>query len=221
MKRSKIATLKPPTTTTRKYIVDIYGRLPTILCEINGSSLTKSYIYSNTVQILCQRNGGQAAAEYFYVTDRLGSVRQVIDHDGNIKNHYTYSPFGQLFATETAETITNPFKFTGQWFDSEFGQYYLRARMYDPVLMRFGARDPVFGKFHKPLTLHRYLYCANGPINRTDPDGRFFGLASLLVSSAIQSQLREIDLEFHMALYDKCKGKLDAFSIMNMQRGMM
>jgi len=34
-----------------------------------GSSLTKSYIYTDTGQILCQRNGSQAAAEYFYVTD--------------------------------------------------------------------------------------------------------------------------------------------------------
>ena len=93
--------------------------------------------------------------------------------------------------------------------------------MYDPNLGRFTARDPVFGKARVPMTLHPYLYCLNGPINRIDPDGRFFGLASLLVSSTIQSQLREIDLEFHMALYDKCKGQLDAFSIMNIQRGMM
>lgn len=50
-----------PTTTTRKYIVDISGQLPTILCEINPatSSLTKSYIYTDTGQIICQRNGSQ------------------------------------------------------------------------------------------------------------------------------------------------------------------
>jgi len=62
--------------------------------------------------------------------------------------------------------------FTGQWFDDEISQYYLRARMYDPALMRFTSRDPVRGKFKNPLTLHVYLYCLNDPINRTDPEGK-------------------------------------------------
>jgi len=76
------------TTTTRKYIVDIIGRLPVILCEIeldpNGdpSSLEKSYIYSPAGQILCQKDPNDdpnaadgAMDKYFYVHDRLGSVR--------------------------------------------------------------------------------------------------------------------------------------------------
>ena len=113
-------------TTTRKYIVDISGGLPTILCEINttNGSLTKSYIYSDTGQILCQRDGGQSANEYFYVTDRLGSVRQIIDSSGNVVRNYTYDPFGQ--SLEESGSFGNPFMFTGQWFDSEFSQYYLR-----------------------------------------------------------------------------------------------
>ncbi len=61
--------------------------------------------------------------------------------------------------------------FTGQWFDSQFCQYYLRARMYDPNLGRFTSRDPIFGKFKNPLTLHSYLYCLNDPVNRTDSSG--------------------------------------------------
>jgi hypothetical protein len=43
--------------------------------------------------------------------------------------------------------------------------------MYDPPLMRFIYRDPVFGKFEEPLTLHKYLYCGNDPINGVDPEG--------------------------------------------------
>ena len=145
--------------------------MPTILCEINPatSSLTKSYIYTDTGQIICQRNGGQSAVEYFYVTDRLGSVRQVIDNTGAVVANYTYTPFGQML--EESGSFDNSFLFTGQWFDSEFGQYYLRARMYDPVLMRFPARDPVKGKPEQPLTWHMYLYCLNNPTNLMDPSG--------------------------------------------------
>jgi RHS repeat-associated protein len=76
-----------------------------------------------------------------------------------------------MFPTECAENIGNPFKFSGQFFDDEIGQYYLRARQYDPNIGRFTSRDPVDGKFEEPLTLHKYLYCTNNPINKIDPTG--------------------------------------------------
>ncbi|MBW1933765.1 MAG: RHS repeat-associated core domain-containing protein, partial [Deltaproteobacteria bacterium] len=71
------------------------------------------------------------------------------------------------------------FRFTGQQYDSEIGQYYLRARMYHPDLTRFTARDPVFGTFKQPLTLHRYLYCRNTPTNMVDPSGLYAAYVTL------------------------------------------
>ena len=47
--------------------------------------------------------------------------------------------------------------------------------MYDPVLGRFTARDPITGTFKNPMTLHAYLYCINDPINYVDPSGEFLG----------------------------------------------
>jgi len=184
-----------------------------------SESIVKSYIYENS-RIIAQRTGGQSASKYFYVNDRLGSVRQVIDMSGSVKRNYTYSPFGQLLESGTAQGApNNPFMFTGQWFDDEISQYSLRARMYDPVLMRFTARDRVFGIFEEPITLHKYLYCGNDPINRIDPDGRFFGLANLLFSRAVESQLRKMHYKFHIDILRKTAGKLDIFSIINLQRG--
>jgi RHS repeat-associated protein len=78
----------------------------------------------------------------------LGSVRLVIDSSGHVKNRYTYNPFGELHATETEENILNPFKYTGQYFDSETGLYYFINRIYDPYLSRFTAYDP-FGLVSK------------------------------------------------------------------------
>lgn len=197
------------------------GALPVILMELDDGdeSIVKSYIYENS-RIIAQWDEGQSANEYFYVKDRLGSVRQLINGSGSVVRNYTYSPFGQLLESGAAGGApSNPFMFTGQWFDDEITQYYLRARMYDPVLMRFTARDPVRGKFKDPITLHKYLYCGNDPINRTDPDGRFFGLADLLVANTMGSQLRKMDVKFNMDILYKVAGKIDAFSIMNLQRG--
>ncbi|GAH45372.1 unnamed protein product, partial [marine sediment metagenome] len=84
-------------------------------------------------------------------------------------------------------TFDNSFMFTGQYYDDEVDEYFLRARQYDPHIARFTARDPVCGKFHKPLTLHRYLYCLNDPVNMVDPEGRFaYNLVSpILTGSAL------------------------------------
>ena len=101
----------------------------------------------------------------------MGSVRLLIDDTAEVVNHYTYNPFGALFDTENTETVENPFRFAGYWWDEQFGQYYCIARYYDPALQRFTGRDPVLGKFSEPATLHAYLYCLNDPVNNWDPTG--------------------------------------------------
>jgi len=144
-----------------------------ILLELDpddNMSIKKTYIYANS-QIIAQRDVTDNNKIYFYLHDRLGSIRQIIDTNANVKKLYTYNPFGEVL--ETDGTLSNPFMFTGQWFDSETGDYWLRARQYSPYLYRFTARDPVFGKFQEPLSLHKYLYCQNDPVNKVDPTGEW------------------------------------------------
>ncbi len=132
--------------------------------------------------------------EQFYVHDRLGSVRLVVDYNDIdeyicVANSYTYTPFGQFYGTPD-ETVDNPFKFTGQWHDAEINQYYLRTRMYDPTMMRFTSRDPVIGKYQEPLSLHKYLYCANEPVNRFDLNGAYWeGIAEYEFWSEIGNEI--------------------------------
>jgi RHS repeat-associated protein len=128
--------------------------------------IKKAYIYANS-QILAENDG---ANKYFYMHDRLGSVRQVINSNGAVVKMFTFNPFGEKLEEEGS--FYTPWQFTGQYLDSETGQYYLRARMYNPYLSRFTTYDSVAGKFENPLTWHRYLYCQNDPINKIDPDGR-------------------------------------------------
>jgi RHS repeat-associated protein len=164
------------TMTKSKYIVDPTGDMSLILLEVDpddndpNTSIRKTYLYANS-QVIAQHDGHYGDDIYFYLHDRLGSVRQVIDTDANVENKYVYQPFGESFASEVAETITNDFKFTGQFYDSEIEQYYLRARMYDPAAYRFASRDPYEGSFENPLELHRYLYCLNEPVDYCDPTG--------------------------------------------------
>ncbi len=134
--------------------------------------MKKKYYYAKS-QILAQDidDGASGFDKYFYLHDRLGSVRQVLNESGAVVNTYTYNPFGEDIASECSETVNNPWKYTGQWYDPETGQYYLRARQYDPHIARFTTRDPIEGDFKEPMTLHPYLYCLNDPINYVDLAG--------------------------------------------------
>jgi len=165
--------------TIRKYIVDIVGELPVILVVLdNSQNVLNRYLYANS-QIVAQHDVTDNNKLYFYLNDRLGSVRMLMDTDCAVQHSYTYNPFGEVLESGHGSPATsNCFMFTGQFFDSEIDEYYLRARQYDPYLYRFTSRDLVVRDFNEPLALHRYLYCTNDPINWTDPVGldKYFGV---------------------------------------------
>ena len=66
----------------KKYIVDISGRLPTILCEIvidDPCSLENSYVYADGRILKQYQHTETADLPFYYINDRLGSVRLVVD----------------------------------------------------------------------------------------------------------------------------------------------
>jgi len=129
-------------------------------------------------------------------------------------NSYTYDPFGEALVDQG--TFGNPFMFTGQWYDDEIEQYYLRARMYDPALMRFTGRDPVKGKFKNPMTLNVYLYCLNDPINRVDPRGEEGTLAEQLGVSGARAAAAGIDAGVAWLIYGRAQSLMRAIAARNM-----
>ena len=50
--------------------------------------------------------------------------------------------------------------------DAVTGQYYLRARFYNPVIARFPSEDTYYGD-----GLNLYAYCHNNPVGYVDPSG--------------------------------------------------
>lgn len=176
----------------RKIIMDPVGDLAVILLEIdpNDDSVVKTYVHANN-QIIMQTDGNRAAERYFYLFDRLGTVREIIDVNSDVVNTYLYDPYG--WALDSDETVTNRFCFNGQWYDREVNQYYLRARQLTAVECRFTSRDPVAGSFDNPLSLHPYLYCQNDPINAIDPSGEFL---DLLFGQGIGAKMRTASASF-------------------------
>lgn len=78
--------------------MDIAGHLPVILFELDAddnNAILKTFIHANG-EVLMQHDGDYTASRYFYLHDRLGSVRQVIDSSASVVNCYTYDPCGLL-----------------------------------------------------------------------------------------------------------------------------
>lgn len=93
-------------------------------------------------------------------------------------------------------TITNinlsytTFRFAGEQFDEALGDYYLRSRYYDADTGRFTTRDTYEGRLAEPLTLHKYIYAHDNPVNFTDPTGLYgTSLVEFNVGQAIADAL--------------------------------
>ena len=133
-----------------------------ILAECNGDSMPirrhLSGVGLSHVQNL-ENNTFHA-----YHQDEQGSTAYVTGTTGETENLYSYDGFGNLL--ESREDIANRILYTGQQYDQETGQYYLRARYYNPVIGRFTQEDTYRGD-----GLNLYAYCDNNPVMYYDPSG--------------------------------------------------
>ena len=99
-----------------------------------------------------------------YHQDEQLSTAFITNEKREIQNHYQYDAFGNGICQE--EGISNRIRYTGQQYDGVTGQYYLRARYYNPILGRFLQEDVYQGD-----GLNLYAYCGNNPVRYYDPSG--------------------------------------------------
>lgn len=152
----------------------------------NGVSavlLNRSYNYGLSLisQQQYDTNTLLPSALSYYGFDGHGSVRFLTDSNGNITDNYTYDAYGTVITS--GGNIPNNYLYTGQQFDPDIGLYYLRARYYKPDTGRFWTKDgEAFGKKNDPLSLHRYLYCADDPSDKDDLSGNDAGSVASVIS---------------------------------------
>ncbi len=120
---------------------------------------------------------------YYYIYNAHGDVVGMTDENGNVVNEYTYDPWGNILS-ET-ETVENPIKYAGEYYDEELDMYYLRARYYDPNVGRFTSLDIKEGEISSPLDMNRYVYCRNNPIKYVDPSGESVTLTCIILGAVI------------------------------------
>jgi RHS repeat-associated protein len=134
--------------------------------------------------------------------DGHGSVRYLSGLAGVINQVATYAAYGAVIAVHNAiaqlvGTSESSFKstlgYSGEAWDTNVQQQYLRARFYNPDTGRFDRSDDFSGNKQDPQSLHKYAYVHGDPIGMTDPTG-LFGLAGLSISMEISSTLQNMNI---------------------------
>ncbi|MCL2281580.1 MAG: hypothetical protein FWC25_02845 [Dehalococcoidia bacterium] len=186
-----------------------------VSAELNSSNVVTAK-YLRGVSLLAFDT---SSARTYYLFDAHGDVVQLTNSSGVITKIYSYDTFGNETGTTQnggmGSTDTNPFRYCGEYFDVETGNYYLRARFYSPLVGRFLSEDthwnpsnmiygdnPVKNAYYKDaLGLSSYVpniaaimqsgnlyaYCGNNPVMYVDPSGNAiqFAIFGVVITGAM------------------------------------
>lgn len=93
----------------------------------------------------------------WFITDQIGSVRDLVSDSAVVINHYRYDSFGTVLS-QTNPSADNDILYSGREYQSGIG--YFRARYYSPNIGRFQQEDL--------LSPYGYDYTGNNPVTLTD-----------------------------------------------------
>jgi RHS repeat-associated protein len=145
-----------------------------------GSGVIARYMHGARIDELLARQRASDGRGW-YLTDHLGTVRDLVNASGAVLVHVDYSSFGQVLTTSNPAAVDR-FGFTGRELDGEIGLNFNRTRYYSAQIGRFVSQD-LIGFTSNEFNLYRYG--VNIPIFGTDPSGEsFVEFASLLTVSA-------------------------------------
>jgi len=129
--------------------VAVLGLSQVLVETTEGESIR--YVYGH--DLLAEYDGTSWA---YHLNDGLGSVRQLVDGNGNVQLAQGYSPFGQPLWSEG--NGATGYGFTGERWEAYAELLFLRARYYEPGTGRFVSPDTITPNFAKPSTLNVFLY---------------------------------------------------------------
>ena len=120
------------------------------------------------------------------MADGHGSVRQESGEEA-LDRPRIYTAWGEdVGVGGLRDDVGIGWGYAGEVWDGALGMYELRARQYRPTTGRFWTMDRFEGRTREPLSLHKYLYAHNNPVNGIDPSGHsMLGDVMLSVSTRV------------------------------------
>ena len=153
--------------TITEYVNDVTRENEEVLAEINPrGKVTTAYTYGYNRESADVNSDTQ-----YYLYDGKGNVSKISSEWGRVKETYNYDPYGNL--TYGIPDTVNYYGYNGESSNLATGLQYLRARYYNPQTGSFLTEDTYAGQISNPLTLNRYDYVSNNPVNYVDPSGNY------------------------------------------------
>lgn len=146
--------------------------------RLNGTLYTSptTFVYGNS---LLERVDVFSGSRSTYLLNGHFDVVELRDQAGNIQNKYEYDIWGKPLYKQ--ETVSNPFRYSSEYWDDTSRLLNLGQRWYDPVTARFLQEDTFEGDLKNPLSLNLYTYAHNDPLAYSDPTGNFAFLIPLAI----------------------------------------
>ena len=166
-----------------------------VIAELSNGTLTAKYLRG--MNLISRTDSSRTT---YYLFNAHGDVVNLANSSGSSVKSYDYDAFGNEKSPSASDR--NPFRYCGEYWDTETGTYYLRARYYDPLIGRFTQQDShwtstnaIYGDNPNQLAQREdalgltsytyspqvscilqsgnlYVYCINDPINGSDEDGK-------------------------------------------------
>ena len=176
---------------TETYTYNADRLLSSVTTPEAATNLTWDILYGDGVVI--SETTGKNTTDYTYGLERISAITEsnrteyIYDARGSVAAEVSYNnawyTFGGTLAwknitsksyTPFGEQIgeaTSGFGYNGEYYNAATGMVYLRARFYEPEMNRFSQKDVLRGDAVNPVSLNRYAYVQNDPVNFVDPSG--------------------------------------------------
>ena len=200
-------------TETRIFHYDLKGHL--IAETSQTGQMLAEYVYLGD-QLLSMIKPGESV--YYFHNDHLGTPQVLTNDSQAVAWKAVYTPFGE--AVPSIQTVENPFRFPGQYYDQETGLHYNYFRYYNPQTGRYITPDPIglegginlftyVDSVGKPFYTNLYTYTGNNPINFVDPKGLFHQGFILQLVKYSEKGLRKAIKRFEKKIIKHEKALLD------------
>lgn len=135
------------------------GDNPVLVVDESGQAVVRRMYLREVDAVLAEVVSGQTR---WLLTDHLGTVRDVVNHAGDLLAHFVYDGFGRQ-TSGPQPTLDDTLRYTAREFEPHTGLGYYRHRWYDPSTGRFLQEDT-----EEPWD---YVYARNAPYVFADPSG--------------------------------------------------
>ncbi len=135
---------------------------------ISSQGKWNTFFMANGQRLIAINQASSGKGNALYYLSSNNSTSATMQQDGTITGH-SYTSYGQVKNVDTGSiskplSSTKSFMWDQEYSDPATGLTYLRARFYNPALMRFMSMDSY-------AVANKYGFVQGDPINKIDPSG--------------------------------------------------